>query len=145
MIMKLSVLIRFESDAMTSTSRSCQERRRSPAVKVVDHIVLCSSKLASDARTCHKSATLQRDHVVNLWMIVEHGRDPILDQDVYLCIWEKSFQGEERRRRQDRVANRSETNDQNLAHVAPVPARRCQGLGRVLTLKSIHCLCFDDA
>src|SRR6185369_4490310 len=114
--MKLSVLIRPETDAMTRTRCARQECRGRPTVEVVNHVVVRSSKLASNARSCHQSATLQHDHVVDVWMIIQNRCDPILDQNVYLCVWEKSFQREERRCCQNRVADRSESNDQHLAH-----------------------------
>ena len=81
MIMKLSVLIRLETDAMPCTRGSRQKRRGRAAVKVVDHIVVRSSKLACDTRSRHQSAGLHHDHVVNVRMIIEDRRDPILDQN----------------------------------------------------------------
>ena len=50
MIMKLSVLIRFETDTVTCACRSRQERRGRAAVKVVNNVVIFGAKLTRRPR-----------------------------------------------------------------------------------------------
>ena len=60
---------------------------------------------------------------------VEHGRNPILQQDVYLRARQKAAQGKQRRRCQYRVADRAQAHHQHSPHLRPVPARGRQWLG----------------
>src|SRR5204863_527445 len=78
-------------------------------------------------------------------MTVEQRRDPIFDENIDLSIGQKASECEDRGRGEHGIANRAQTYQQNLSHVVPVPARRCEWLGCVLTLQAVHRLCFDDA
>ena len=126
MIVKLRVLIGSEADAMWRPGRSRQKRRGRSTVKVVNDVVIRRPELARDACARHEPATFQRDHVTDVWMIVEQRRDPVFDENVDLCLWQEPLQREDRRRGENCVANRSQANQQDLSRELPVPARRRQ-------------------
>lgn len=95
MIVQLRVLIGLKPDAMARASRSRQERRGGPTVKVVDHVVTSRPDLPRHACACGEpAAAFEDDNIVDVRMPIEHWRDPIFDEDVDLSIRQKPFQRE---------------------------------------------------
>src|SRR5688572_10083202 len=96
-IVQLRVLISLVADAMPRSTCARQKSCGGSAVKVVDHVVTSCSYLPCNARSRYEAAAIENHDVVEVWMIVEHGRDPVFHQNVDLSAWQEASQREERR------------------------------------------------
>ena len=143
--MKLCVLITFKTHAVRCTGSTRQKRCRRSAVKVIDYVVTRGSQCTCRACSCPQTASLKHHNSIYMGMMVQHGRNPVFNENVDLGVWQKAFQRKNGRCGENGVADRSQSDQQDSSHVAPVPAWRRQGLRRVLTLPSVHFLCVDDA
>jgi len=109
---------------MTRTGRARQKSRRRSAVKVVDDVVTRRPDLPRQSRSWNHAAPFEHHDVVCMRVTFQHGRDPVFNEDVDLCVRQEPAQREQRRRRKHGVADRTEPDEQHPVHLRPVPARR---------------------
>src|ERR1044072_9108684 len=111
--MQTRVLIIFEADAMLGSRGPRQKRSSRSAVQIVNDVVAVPVKLASDSRPGRGAVAWNSDHSIDQIRSIEDRRDPIFQENIDARLRQKPAQRKQRRRSQNRVANRAQANDQN--------------------------------
>ena len=125
MVMQPRVLISLVTDAMFCASGTRQQRGGGAAVQVVNDVVVVGAQLTGNARARRSAPALESDDVIRMWKPVEYGRHPVFEQNVDHRVRQESFQREEGRSCQHRVANRTQPHEENSLDGVPVPD--CRG------------------
>ena len=115
-IVQARVLIMFEADAMLRAGCARQKRRRRAAVQVVNNVVMRRAQLARGAGASSRAIPRKRNYSINQTRPVQHGRDPVFQQNVDLRAGQEAPQGKKRGRHQHGIANRAQAHDQHALH-----------------------------
>src|SRR5258708_3644140 len=75
-------------------------------------------------------------------MIVQQRRHPVFNQNINLGMWQKSLDRGQRGGCENSIANRSKSNQQDLAHFLPIPTSWPKRPRRIFTLQGVHCFSF---
>src|ERR1051326_3566367 len=127
-IVQTRVLIILKTDTVRCAGRTREKGCGRPPVQIVNNVVASTAQCPRQSRARRCAVARQSDDAIYEVRSLQHWRNPVFKKNIDLYVRQKSSQSVKRRRRQDRVANRSQSHHKQTAHFRPLPARRTEGL-----------------
>lgn len=119
MIVDIRPAVILVPDAVSGAARTNEKTGCRTAVKIEHYIVTTPSNLPSGFQTRAKIVAGLNDPIDGV-KPVEYGRDPVFEENVDFGMWQESFESDERRSSENRIADRAKPNDEHAPDAAPI-------------------------